>query len=311
MEFVPLDDADSFEKVYDIVLHNIRVLLTERNRITRAGGNIWHKVDPLPIFSCTMQNCLEKKKDFTAGGAKHRDDRNELFAFGNVVDSLLAIKELCFDTKKYTLNELLEAVRNDWEGAEDMRIDATRAHGWGDGSEISSSLCRRLNDDINTIVSGFKGTYGGKVTIGHLAYTEVRWWGECTRATPDGRKNKDYLAQGLTPSRLKRIPHVSDVVRSMTALDPSIFGGGTVTNLILPAGKTTLATCEAFLRAAAHSAIQSLQLNCTSKEQLLDAQKHPEKYPDLIVRVTGFSAKFTSLSPEWQQEVITRNFYED
>ena len=56
--------------------------------------------------------------------------------------------------------------------------------------------------------------------------------------------------------------------------------------------------------------MQSLQLNCTSKEQLLDAQKHPEKYPDLIVRVTGFSAKFTSLSPEWQQEFLTRNFYE-
>jgi formate C-acetyltransferase len=72
----------------------------------------------------------------------------------------------------------------------------------------------------------------------------------------------------------------------------------------------TLKSCEAFLRAAAKSSMQSLQLNCTSKEQLLDAQKHPEKYPDLIVRVTGFSAKFTSLSPEWQKEFLTRNFYE-
>jgi len=60
----------------------------------------------------------------------------------------------------------------------------------------------------------------------------------------------------------------------------------------------------------AASATMSLQLNCTTKEQLLDAQKHPENYPDLIVRVTGFSAKFTSLSPEWQEEVLTRNFYE-
>jgi pyruvate-formate lyase len=56
--------------------------------------------------------------------------------------------------------------------------------------------------------------------------------------------------------------------------------------------------------------MQCLQLNCTSKKELLDAQKHPEKYPDLIVRVTGFSARFTALSPEWQQEVLTRNFYE-
>jgi len=73
---------------------------------------------------------------------------------------------------------------------------------------------------------------------------------------------------------------------------------------------TTLPVCEAFLRTAADSSVESLQLNCTSKETLLDAQRHPEKYPELIVRVTGFSAKFTSLSPGWQEEVISRNFYE-
>ena len=81
-------------------------------------------------------------------------------------------------------------------------------------------------------------------------------------------------------------------------------------NIILPAGRITLDTCESFLRAAAHTALQSLQLNVTSREQLLDAQKHPENYPDLIVRVTGFSARFTALSREWQEEVLSRNFYE-
>lgn len=310
MEFRPIDDAESFEEVYSIMCENIRVLLEERSRITRAGGNIWYKVDVLPLFSSTLDNCIAKRKDFTEGGAKYRDDRNELFAFANLLDSLLVIKELCFDKKKYTLKELLNAVRTNWEGNEDMRIDATRCHGWGDGSSVSSDLCKKLNDDINEMVSHIKGTYGGKIVLGHLAYTEVRWWGEATRATPDGRKNGDYLAQGLTPSRLNKIPYVTDVVNSMAALDPSIFGGNTVINLILPPAKMSLEVCEAFLRASAHSAIQSLQLNCTSKEELLDAQKHPEKYPDLIVRVTGFSAKFTSLSTEWQNEVITRNFYE-
>ena len=95
----------------------------------------------------------------------------------------------------------------------------------------------------------------------------------------------------------------------MAALDRTELAGNNVINIILPAEKTTLDICEAFLRTCADSAVESLQLNCTSKETLLDAQKHPEKYPDLIVRVCGFSAKFTSLSPEWQQEVLTRNFY--
>ena len=80
-------------------------------------------------------------------------------------------------------------------------------------------------------------------------------------------------------------------------------------NIILPSN-ISLDRCEDFLRVVANTAIQSLQLNCTSKEELLDAQKNPEKYPNLIVRVTGFSAKFTSLSNEWQDEVISRNFYD-
>ena len=87
------------------------------------------------------------------------------------------------------------------------------------------------------------------------------------------------------------------------------LAGDNVINIILP-GSASLDVCETFLRAAAKKAVESLQLNCVSKQTLLDAQKHPEKYPDLIVRVCGFFAKFTSLSPEWQQEVITRNFYE-
>ena len=88
------------------------------------------------------------------------------------------------------------------------------------------------------------------------------------------------------------------------------MGGNSVVNLILPSSKMDLDICEAILRASTKSSMQSMQLNCTSKETLLDAQKNPEKYPDLVVRVAGFSAKFTSLSPEWQNEIITRNFYE-
>ncbi len=310
MEFAPIDGAGSFEEIYQITLDNINILFQERARITRAGGNIWNRVDPLPLFSATLADCVEKRTDYTAGGAKYKDDHYMCFGLPNIVDSLLAIKELCFDRKKYTLDEMLAAVRNNWEGFEDMRMDAIHCHGWGDGSEESCSLANRFNNDLYEMAQKLTGTYGGKVHIGHLTYTEIRWWGEQTLATPDGRYSGDYFAQGLTPSRLKKIPHVTDVVNSLARLDPSTMAGNTVVNIILPSSRMTLDICEAFIRAVACSAAMSLQLNCVTKQQLLDAQKHPEKYPDLIVRVTGFSARFTSLSPEWQQEVLTRNFYE-
>ena len=145
--------------------------------------------------------------------------------------------------------------------------------------------------------------------MGHFGYTEVRFWGEKTLATPDGRHNGAYLAQGLTPSRLKKIPFATDVINSISALDKTTMVGGCVVNIILPSDRINTDICEGFIRTVANSSVGSLQLNCTTKEQLLDAQKHPEKCPDLIVRVCGFSTRFTALSPEWQQEVLTRNYY--
>jgi formate C-acetyltransferase len=190
-----------------------------------------------------------------------------------------------------------------------MHAEAKSSPGWGDGSEASCMLANRFNNDLYEIFRKKTGTYGGKVHMGHLTYTEIRFWGEQTLATPDGRKSGEYFSQGLTPSRLKQISSVTDVIRSMAILDPSTMAANSVVNIILPP-QIPLDRMEGFLRAVAITATQSLQLNCTSKEQLLDAQKHPENYPDLIVRVTGFSAKFTSLSREWQNEVLTRNFYD-
>lgn len=307
--FEVFDDCKSFEELYQKTLRNCETLLDAKLDIKRRGGQIFHEVDSFPIFSATIENCIENHRDYTRNGAKYYDDYQLLFGFPNIIDSLMAIKTLVFDEKKYTLAEFLSAVRANWDGFEDVRRAAIRCHGWGDGSEASCALGARFNADLFEIFEKKEGSHGGRVHMGHLTYTEIRWWGEKTLATPDGRMSGDYFAQGLTPSRLKRIPCVTNVINSMAHLDGSHMASNSVLNIILPSG-IPLAQAEGFLRAVANTATQSLQLNCTTKEELLDAQKHPEKYPDLIIRVTGFSAKFTSLSRGWQDEVITRNFYD-
>ena len=307
--FVCFDGSETFEQLYQKTLRNCALVLDAKLDVVRQGGQIFHLVDRFPIFSSTLEGCLESHRDFTMNGAKYRDDYQLLFGFPNIVDSLMAIKTLVFDEQKYTLPQYLAAVRANWEGYEELRLAAIRCQGWGDGNEASCALANRFNNDLFAIFQSREGPYGGKTHMGHLTYTEIRWWGQETLATPDGRRNGEYFAQGLTPSRLKKIPCVNDVINAFCALDASAMAANSVVNIILP-GKIPLDRCEGFLRAVAHTAVQSLQLNCTTREELLDAQKHPEKYPHLIVRVTGFSAKFTSLSPQWQEEVITRNFYE-
>lgn len=308
MFFESIDDAKSFDEVYEATCRNMDVLFTEKARVLNAGGQIWDKVDPLPLFSSTYKDCIKNKRDYTNGGTRYKDDVFACIGFPDIIDSLMSIKILCFDEKRYTLKQLLAAVRNNWRDCEEMRCDAMRCSGWGDGKKASCELAVRFNTDIYNMLSKHKSIYGGKINLSYFTYTEIRFWGEKTLATPNGRHNGDYIAQGLTPSRLKKIPYVTSVINSLGALDRETLAGNNVVNLILP-GNISSEVFEAILRTASDTAAESLQMNCVSKETLLDAQKHPEKYPDLIVRVCGFSAKFTSLSPEWQKEVLTRNFY--
>lgn len=309
--FRPLDDAETFEEVYRITAENFRILCRERNRMTLRGKGIWPQIDPLPLTSASMENCIENRKDLTNGGCKYHNEHYTMVGFPNVIDSLLAIKRLCFDEKRCSLEQLLRAVRSNWEGFEEIRKAALRCPGWGDGSEEAKELAARLNHELYEITGELTTLWpGGRVNLGHLTYTEIRFWAEKTLATPDGRRNGEYFAQGLTPSRLHRIDSVTDVINSLAALEGSEMAGNSVVNIILPSTRMTLENCAAFLKTCAKSAMGSLQLNCLTKEQLLDAQIHPEKHRNLIVRVCGFSARFTSLSPQWQQEVLSRNFYD-
>ncbi len=302
------EKAESFEDLYEITVRNIGRLFKERSGISKMG-RVWKDVDPHPIISSSLYDCLVNRKDYTAGGTRYNDEVFCIIGFPNIVDSLLAIKKLCFDSKQYSLIEYLNAVRHNWQNHEIMRRQAIACPCWGDGSNESGIMATRLSEDIYLLTQGLKSRWDGNFLIGHLTYTEIKWWGMRTLATPDGRFSGDYISQGLTPSRLNKINNAITPINSFRALDMSKCAGNSVVNIILPPIGIDLNKTYDYMLAVAQSGVQSLQLNCFSKEQLLDARQHPEKYPDLIVRVCGFSAKFTSLSPEWQDEVITRNFY--
>lgn len=129
------------------------------------------------------------------------------------------------------------------------------------------------------------------------------------KALPDGRHDGDYLAQSLNPSHFRNDQDVTTVLQGLAQLDLTKSAGNSVVNLVLDKTGLTPEIVDGLLRGFARLKLQLLQLNCTSREELLDAQQHPELHQDLIVRICGFSAKFTALSREWQNEVISRKEY--
>jgi formate C-acetyltransferase len=307
--FQRLDGAQDFEAVYRIVMGNVlRALRLMCSRLAE-GGRAWPQVNPAPFFSACLADCLHNHRDYTAGGGRYNPHGLPLAGFSVLVDSLLVLRELCFQSGRHTLEELLTAVRDNWEGHEALRVEALTMPHYGDECPESNALARRVLDDIYAGTRDLENERGGPFQLGIYSYRDALYWAQVTRATPDGRRAGDHLSQGLTPSRLRPSAEITATINSAAALDLSQCPANSLLTLSLPLGRITVETLGHLERAFAASGIGMLQMNCIDQAQLLDACEHPERHRDLIVRVYGYSTRFVNLTKEMQEEFLTRTLF--
>ncbi|MBO5198329.1 MAG: hypothetical protein J6B85_07405 [Lachnospiraceae bacterium] len=304
--FEPLENLESFEELYTRYVGYVRRLLVRKAAPMSRGSREWHKVNPTCALSALMETCIPKRRDITEDGGKYNRECVYFSGFSEVVDSLLAIKKFCFEEKRCTIAELFEACRQNWPD-EVLRERAVHLCSYGDGSEESSRLAGRLFDDLYEISRDLPTAYGGAFRIGFNQYVEIIQWGKTTAATPNGRKDGDYICQGLTPSRLQKAVSAADILSSLRYMDMKKCAGNASLTITLPAGRLNKELMVVLFRAVAKSGIQGLQPNCINREELLKAQADPEHYQHLIVRVCGFSAPFVLLPPAYQEEILTRS----
>ncbi len=305
----PLEKAESFEDVYDILTTNLVNVIRFRCEAIGRCGKVAPLVNPLSVTSIMMDGCLESKKDYTQGGAVYNANSCDVSGFANYVDAMLAIKTLCFDEKVISLKDYLNAVRNNWEGHEELLYRVRHCPHFGDNQQESLELSQRLHLDLSHALDGIENEHGGSFFLNYYVYREFFRMAPQMRATPDGRRNGDMFAQGIGPSKYHPADSLSDVVQSVCHLETDKCVTSSL-DLQLPYGKTSKEQLAMLLKAFATLRVKHLQLNCVRTQDLIDAQKHPERYQDLVVRVTGFSAKFVSLSPLFQEEMIRRHIYE-
>ena len=308
LEFIPkrMDDAKNFEEVYSAIMWNTKTILQDFLEDMRDNGGRKALAAPAPAHSVCCFDCLKKRKDYTAGGQRYNPHAIALSFFATYIDSLLAIRDLCFVRKICSVRELLDAVRNNWKDAGKLRHEVLKAPHWGDDRPETQELVHRITDDLLKKTASVKNCYGEGYQLGIWIYREILRWAQDTLATPDGRFNGDELSQSLNPSHFRVTEPLTTVLKCLAGIDLTDFGGNSVTNLYIERENFTSDTVEALIRTFAALNLQLLQLSCMSTKDLEDARIHPEKYPNLIVRICGFSAKFVSLSPEWQEQVIRR-----
>ena len=306
----PIDDAKDFETLRETVYRNymrfLRSLMSDYTRYGRSSA----KVFPHPVYTMCMQGGIAARRDTTDGGLTGRQRPKEITLgfIGNVVDSLCAIDQVCFRDKVCTVREFLDAVRANWKGERNqkLRLLAMDAPYWGDNSDRSTSLMAWFMKRTHEDVDGFETDMGGSYKLAIFTYREFLYWGLNTKATPDGRYDGDRLAQGFSPSEYRCKEGVTAVMGAIGRL-PNECLYECNANLTFDASAMTPELMGSILWVFAQKGSHLMQPNCNSVEQLLEAQRHPELHHDLIVRVCGFSARFTSLSKRWQDEVIQRH----
>ena len=271
--------------------------------------NAWER--PLPFLSATMTGCMESGLDVMWGGAQYSGSGNSSIGHGTVADSFNIIDQLCFREHYCTTGELYDALMANWEGYEDLRqyILGKAVH-FGNNDEEADKYLPFVGDTYADAITRGVTPRNNRWTAGCWPVTLNVMQGKVTPATPDGRKAGDPLSDGISPvqSMDKNGPFAT--INSILKFDQTKYANGTLCNMKFHPTALQGAEGDRKLRAVMEAFYSGggmeLQINVVSADMLRDAQKHPEEYQDLVVRVAGFSAYFVDVFKESQDDLIHR-----
>jgi formate C-acetyltransferase len=267
-----------------------------------------------PMCSMLHDLCMKECKDMHAGpveGALYLGFVDTL-GFGTAIDSLAAIKKLVFDDEKVTMAELVEATDADFQGKEAIRQLCLNAPKYGNGDAYADSIGRDIEELFIHLTRRHKSAFGGELDVRYVTITAHIPFGAVLGATPDGRKAGEPVAEGVSPSQGADRKGPTASLRSVAS---TRCGGykeraARLLNMKLTpsavAGRDGIPKLMSVIRTACDLKMWHLQFNIINSQTLIEAQKNPEKYRNLLVRVAGYSAYFVDLTPQLQNEIIKR-----
>ncbi len=310
-----LEDFKCFEDLMAAyekqIAHFVKLIVDSYNLID--GAHAVHA--PEPFTSAMLDNCIEKGISRQAGGVKY--NFSGIFGVGlaSVSDAIAAVRYLYFDKKSVTQAALLDALKNNFDGAEDLRVLCERAPKFGNDDDYVDFIARDASHIFCKEVVQYPCMRGGiYIPELHSVSTHV-YFGEITGATPDGRPSGIAFSDGASPVGGRDRKGPTSAVRSMSKIDHMEVLQGVLYNQkfspsVLNSAEST-ALLSDYIRTWCDLGGHHIQFNIVSSEDLKEAQANPDEYRDLIVRVAGYSAYFAELNANTQNEIIARTEYEE
>ncbi len=262
---------------------------------------------PSPFASAMIDGPLQKGMDLTRGGAIYNSTGVQLIGFSNVVDSLYAVKKGVFEQRVISMKDLAQLLTDDWEGGEDKRAYfLQRIPKYGKNDDEVDAMAARVLDHFCDRVLAHKNYRSGSFWPGVFSVGFHIALGAFAGASPDGRFAGDVLGNGITPTNGAATHGPTAIINSVTKLPLVRVHNGSNLNMRFNPVRLQPEILMALLRTYFDKGGVQVQFNMVDSAILRDAQAHPEKYRDLVVRVSGYSALFTGLSETAQDEIISR-----
>lgn len=296
----------------DNPIESFEMLLTEYKKALKAHlDSLCRKMDSVsfeenPIMSIATEGCWERNMDISQGGAKYNNFGLLSVGLASAIDSLLNIKRYVYENQTYSYIQVRDAILHDYVGNERLKEDfSPKADGFGTNSPEAIELTNEIMAFTSDVLDSYRNRFGGSVKFGLSSPAYVNG-GKRALATADGRCTGEPFATHI--SRSKPQP-LTDIIGFAGGLQ---YGGnksnGNVVDMIVQPSllRDNLDQFVLFIKAAIRVGFFQIQFNVLTYEQLVEAKKHPEKFPNLIVRVWGFSAYFNDLPEAYKDVLIAR-----
>lgn len=309
-----LNNFHTYEQFEEAVKKQIHYITQLSAVGTVISQRVHRDVAPKPLMSLMMEGCMESGKDVTAGGCVHNWGPGLIWSgLGTYADSMAAIKKLVFDEGKYTLEQMRDGLKADFSGYEELHRDCLDAPKYGNDDDYADLIAADIVNWTERIHSQYKTLYS-VFSHGTLSISNNTPFGEMLGASANGRRAWAPLSDGISPTQGADKKGPTAIIKSVSKMDVASMNIGMVHNFKLlrgiletPEGRQGLIT---LLRTASVLGNGEMQFSYVDNEVLKEAQKDPDSYRDLIIRVAGYSAYFTELCKEVQDEIISRTMLE-
>lgn len=297
------DLLEAYKKQIDYFI-NIKV--EGSNKITR----LYAKYMPAPFLSIITDDCIASGTDYNAGGARYNTNYLQGVGIGTITDSLAAIKYNVYDNEKFLMEELMEALKNNFIGHEHiLNIVQNRTPKYGNDDDYADTIMKDIFNYYEKNVTGRPNMRNGMWRINMLPTTCHVYFGEVMMASPNGRRASAPVSEGISPEKGADVKGPTAVIKSASKMDHLKTGGTLLNQKFTPSvvkGEEGLTQMANLIRTYFNLEGHHIQFNVVDRETLIAAQKDPEQYKDLIVRVAGYSDHFRNLSKTLQDEIINR-----